>query len=134
MTTRGLMVGNKIGMQLKKHPNNIFTVVEVGETMKCIDHDDMDSLGFWNIGDFEPIPLTPEILEKCGFKNLHFEYCDGLRLTPIMIEFIPDSTISVRIELHEDGEAFVIDRSKFYLHQLQNLFFSLSGEELTVKI
>lgn len=88
-----------------------------------------------NYIDFEPIELTPEILEKCGFDR----YTE-----------VPNDGIGDKLEVFEGlyGVVFFFDvhgalvfkdyhsnmnRPK-YLHQLQNLYFALTGEELEVKL
>lgn len=79
-----------------------------------------------------PIPLTPEILEKCGFKNREMNidiWEKGINVLRYPLEpneyyfCIPDkSTLSI------------INESKFsFLHQLQNLYFALTNEELIYK-
>jgi len=73
-----------------------------------------------------PIPLTPEILEKCGFdkegdtykivtKNL--DYC-------FKISFTGSGYFS---------QNAIAKQPTLYLHQLQNLYWCLCGEELTFK-
>lgn len=85
----------------------------------------------WRI--LHPIPLTPEILEKCGWIHnpvgiyqLSFErpmtgFASEFRIwwyrDDICIEPMGKDTGHIGIE---------------YLHQLQNLYFALTGEELTV--
>ena len=66
----------------------------------------------------EPIPLTEEILLKCGFvpcsiMDNHY-YLEGLLLWNIQGMFINGRT-DVRLK---------------HLHQLQNLYFALTNEEL----
>lgn len=81
------------------------------------------------IDEIEPIPLTEEILLKCGFgkeKNVMPIYTLGA----ISIYWISD--------MHENGRLYFnswcIHKSKpKTLHQLQNLCFALTGEELTIK-
>lgn len=78
--------------------------------------------------NYEPIPLTEEILLKCGFKKGigEFQHCKlgAIRLLPIhnrpyfLVKSISGDPIS----------------SINFLHQLQNLYFALTGEELTVNI
>ena len=73
----------------------------------------------------QPIPLTPEILEKCGFKkgSIYF-YFSKFRIVKI-----------------NDSNNWLILLSDTYhhlcklkhLHQLQNLYFALTGEELIYK-
>ncbi|MEI6948477.1 hypothetical protein V9K67_14885 [Paraflavisolibacter sp. H34] len=75
--------------------------------------------------DFRPIHLTEAHLEGCGFKRDEIEYIGPLwHLHPVQI-------------LDEDGLWLVNDklrkRLKLHsLHQLQNLFFALTGKELEV--
>jgi hypothetical protein len=74
--------------------------------------------------DISPIPLTPEILEKCGFVY------DGTahwvkRISGMNVCHFPD------IETHIDGEPINYLPS---LHQVQNLYFALTGEELTITL
>ena len=73
-----------------------------------------------DINDFKPIPLTEEWLIKFGFKELKRN-----------VWFISD----------KDGFQIILENSIFrlkylrkhikYVHQLQNLYFALTGEELT---
>jgi hypothetical protein len=84
---------------------------------------------------YTPIPLTGEILLKCGFekddvfKNM-FKYlnnhdCDTNKLTFREEEgFICFDGIKYRTLL----------KHITHLHQLQNLYFALTGEELTFKL
>jgi hypothetical protein len=85
----------------------------------------------------EPIPLTPEILEKCGFNDSgesvgsHWYY---------KLVSIPTNHINVTYELSlfttEEGGKYGINLEEQYfgycqfLHQLQNIYFALTGEEL----
>ena len=70
-----------------------------------------------------PIPLTPEILEKCGFENNGFyrSHSDPyMEISPSATGFI----LSVNGSEYEIGETFN------HLHQLQNLYFALTKAEL----
>lgn len=84
----------------------------------------------------EPIPITEEILFKCGFENIGSSYNTwGLKSN----EF---SGYLFTIELDKPFYFKVCDlllnhwseRPIQYLHQLQNLYFSLTGEELTINL
>jgi hypothetical protein len=67
--------------------------------------------------EYSPIPLTPEILEKCGFvQTSAATFGNGI----IGIYF-------------GEGEYFYYHGKGKYLHQLQNLFWGLCREELQVK-
>lgn len=75
---------------------------------------------------YDPIPLTIEILEKSGW---------GEKMNPLMTDFknqqglyfcnIPDGIQVVNAIFKTDI---------LFLHQLQNLYFALTGEELVIKL
>lgn len=69
--------------------------------------------------DIHPISLTSEILEKCAFKNGGSYWI----LNDVIIydgELYGDFTYKYNYA----------DKEIKYLHQLQNLYFALTGEEL----
>lgn len=68
---------------------------------------------------YAPIPLTPEMLEKCGFKVTITEHTYG--------------NGRVGIFFYVGLFTYGIAKGR-YLHQLQNLYFALTGEELTVNL
>jgi hypothetical protein len=92
---------------------------------------------------YEPIPLTPEILEKCGFESDAWDE-------------MPDETTSYTLPVFDDrgdyyasavlrskypftsvivdAQEYKVSRQYNYLHQLQNLYFALTGQELEVNL
>jgi len=75
--------------------------------------------------NYNPIPLTEEWLLKFGAKELNAK-------RGILKEFVLKT---VRIEMSNSGN-FYYKNSKLILesvHQLQNLYFALTGKELTFK-
>lgn len=71
--------------------------------------------------DAMPIELTPEILQKAGFelKSTLLDYCKG----------------NVSIRQKQNGyEVAWYHSTIHYLHQLQNLYFALTNEELTITL
>jgi hypothetical protein len=69
----------------------------------------------------KPIPLTEERLLKFGFEKDVTEYNTCWFLNHVYIWFV-------------DGEYInELDLPIKYVHQLQNLYFALKGEELTLK-
>ncbi len=91
----------------------------------------------------QPIPLTPEILEKAGFK----QYGSGIKREIWKYGFpvIRETRLDLYKKTFSNGEttgfyslAMVSlvrgdpDRLE-HLHQLQNLFFALTGTELEIK-
>ncbi len=74
--------------------------------------------------DLSPIPLTEEILLKCGFKKIEPEgWYRKVTEREASMELFNGSPFH-----YADGN-FSPDIN--YLHQLQNLYYSLTGEELT---
>ena len=71
------------------------------------------------------IPLTHEILESCGFEVFPWGYVKksskdfGVRINLRSFNYDVSGNSPVKIE---------------YLHQLQNLYFALTGEELEINI
>ena len=92
---------------------------------KQIGYSDLVSLEL-TVLHFNPIPLTPEILERCGFEkgndNLSLKVFEGYVSILLILNTFP-------LVLEIDGSRMPLHRVK-YLHQLQNLYFSLTGEEL----
>lgn len=86
--------------------------------------------------DIEPISLTPEILEKCGFVR------DDRRGRRTKLYHYPNISINDNSFFYFDKSFQVLDKdlnAKWtvdceHLHQLQNLYFALTGEELNVNL
>lgn len=90
--------------------------------------------------NYDPIPITPEWLERFGFEKNHIS-SDMNFLVSIYPEYY--GGISLYFDLNSDGLEILIttehdtDECMFYplkgikhVHQLQNLFHSLTGQEL----
>jgi hypothetical protein len=76
---------------------------------------------------FEPIPLTEEWLLKFGFKKPAHTWCgDVFHLTEW-----DKYPINWCVAMNKNN-AVIIEKLK-YVHQLQNLYFALTGEELKIK-
>lgn len=77
-------------------------------------------------GNYNPIPLTEEWLLKFGFQNpAHSWICDKFHLTEW-----DNYPLNWCVAFNKNG-AIIIDKLK-HVHQLQNLFFCLTGEELKI--
>ena len=91
-----------------------------------------------------PIPLTPEILEKVGFSECadSNEYRVALPLgngTDLVIETLgckkgPYDPLISESTADEIPKNYSYCKSISYLHQLQNLYFALTGEELKIDL
>jgi hypothetical protein len=89
-----------------------------------------------------PIPLTEEWLLKLGFDKLR-EYNDGEN---IIIEYgksiiVGDNSHNEKLVIifpfnhceignYRSEDAYILNTTIDYVHQLQNLYFSLTGQEL----
>jgi hypothetical protein len=79
-----------------------------------------------------PIKITPSILGKCGFKH---EFGDWYTNKPA--EGIDEGLPFLRY--HHADSSWYLEKMKIwsqpvYVHQLQNLFYALSKEELNIQL
>lgn len=80
--------------------------------------------------NFLPIPLTEEWLLKFGFQRYgtymgNPEYNRGIHANTIR-------NYDDRYYFIDNCDSWMNDRPVKYVHELQNLYFALTGEELTV--
>ena len=78
-----------------------------------------------NFKNFEPIPLTEEWLIRFGSKKNDEELTIPIN-RHMYISFFDNSC-----QLITDDDFLIMDIES--VHQLQNLYFALTGEELTIK-
>lgn len=114
---KSLRIGNLVVLA---HENNasVITIKEIGQFEASIDEDDAT----YPYDLLTPIELTPEWMGRCGF-----ETPDGYNTSVLFNE--------IMIDFHL-GEYKLRDKPKArlkYLHQLQNVFYWLTGEELIIK-
>ncbi|GAB6121006.1 hypothetical protein [Dysgonomonas termitidis] len=96
---------------------------------------------------FEPIPLTKDILLKCGltkhndpetrYDYLHLHVQGSTARDSSHIRFYIEDNGSIIWKgwiFNQNQVDFFIPYDLKYLHQLQNLYFSLTGEELKVQL
>lgn len=124
----------RIGNLIKRIHSNSFDKVNGYDLLHSEKLNDVNHLVEWN--DLEPILLSAEWLIKAGFKRT---------------ENISPGRAPVKWEKYFTHEelwdlVFLLDENNFridwtssisygqckYVHQLQNLYYSLTGEELTV--
>ena len=83
--------------------------------------------------DIEAIPLTEEILLKCGFDRWETEKAINYKLSNLMrFSFVQSGKNKGVIYLNIAGVLNFSDMK--HLHQLQNLYFALTGKELKIKL
>ena len=115
-----LRIGNYINVYDGVGPKYMYQVT--GYDIDEIDGDGTDCF---------PIPLTPEILEKCGFEKQSEHIFISPNLSLRLWGF------SWTMQHYVMGVSHWIDISSVsikHLHQLQNLYFALTNSELTFKL
>lgn len=108
----------------KQRDERVITVETILE--RGINADQFDDYSYIGLDLLKPIPLTEEWLLKFGFKE-HGEW------------FIIDNyPVSLHVSIKHDkttfgyNEEYEIENIK-HVHQLQNLYFALTGWELKIK-
>jgi hypothetical protein len=89
-----------------------------------------------DINEIDPIPLTEEILLKCGFIikiSDSFSYHFKANVIPTDILYL------IKVCFYSDGKFMTVTVGNYdtkiqYLHELQNLIHTLTGEELNIKL
>jgi hypothetical protein len=90
---------------------------------------------------YHPIPLTPEWLERCGFEKQKSNTAgiELYRLGGIIIEHEVEAEKynSAPYALAYDQDGLIVYPLSYhpeFVHQLQNFYFALTGEELQIKM
>ena len=120
MEAKELRIGNLVQCNIDEM--GIVTVIT--NTTKYINGIDLKHL--------QPIPLTEEILLKCGLKRTLYDSSYELNDFSIFLDKRIRENIYIKCEKRNWNvlNGLRID----YLHQLQNLYFALTNEELTVNL
>jgi hypothetical protein len=96
-----------------------------------------------NAKDIYPVTLKPEILEKAGFsENKDYPLLPDAREFILVMPVIGNHKNEIRAYIKNNKECFgravvnglPVSNNFYHLHQLQNLYFALTNEELDVKI
>lgn len=109
----------RLGNYVFTKSETIQQVAEITETLISIKTRHGKSVGGFDITLFKPITLTEEWLVKFGFEKISNDWVN-------------------LIFLRKNGTGWLYLSSPlhvniFYVHQLQNLYFALTGDELTIK-
>jgi hypothetical protein len=94
----------------------------------CVDKDGI-VLGESVRINYQPIPLTEELLLKFGFED---DRDNLMILRKGVFEFYFDKVDKDGISLYEKWDGNFLCNVE-YVHEFQNLYFALTGEELVVK-
>lgn len=77
-----------------------------------------------------PIPLTGERLLKCGFEDRILD----IGISDLWLGYNSIFEVNIFIDDIAKGYVELSNNPRISLHQLQNLFFELTGKELEVKL
>jgi hypothetical protein len=83
---------------------------------------------------YEGTPLSPDILEKAGFVEIYGMPKEYFRSLYSIRKQTERGKRNLYVLYINAGTSFVRLTDVPYLHQLQNLYHSLTGEELTVNL
>ena len=95
-----------------------------------------------NVKDFFPVVLTPDLFLKAGFiENKDYPLLPDAREFKLVIPVLTDNATEIQGYVKNNKECFarlavnkfIASNPVYHLHQLQNLFFALTGEELAIK-
>jgi hypothetical protein len=141
----------KIGNCLHYKNTNDIAIVELIHKKHFDCRDEYGS--FTPNGNYQPIPLTEEWLLKFGFKKhgayefyfdiLNYEtsnfFDEHIEKTNLQFYIYNEHKIEVKIDIDAtnvegefEGKTLFLKHIQ-YVHQLQNLYFALTNEELTWK-
>lgn len=97
-----------------------------------------DGFGIDHYEQFEPIPITPEILKQAGFDFIpDWDYPDRSKDDAfVKIPYIISETNNnvYGLSWYIAGIFASTPTELIYLHQLQNLYFALTNEELQINL
>ena len=118
MKLNELCIGNHINLMLNHEDSKVLKVAL----------SDLISIEK-NQGWYQPIPLTEEWLFKLGFELINNDFYRS-RNSELELHW----TVNKNKMIPEyNGKRLITGYNFKYVHQLQNLYFALTGEELTFK-
>ena len=126
MLKNELRIGNRVKEGIVEHIGWRDGYYTVG----CMKTGFESAATFYDSEDIHQIPLTEEILLKCGFVEKHkWFYKENF----ILGYTTTDDNLQAEYKFAGvEGDWKMIDIK--YLHQLQNLYFALTGQELEINL
>lgn len=136
-----LRIGNKLKCKVSNDAA-IYSVLNLDGWMMRVGLDGVRKGEWYPVDKLKPILLTPKVLKTCGF--------DVKKSTPAYPEamyveinsnsgnffrlYVSDTNDCPTIHLKASSDWFPRLAEIRYLHQLQNLFFALTGGELIINL
>jgi len=101
---------------------------------RLIEHKIHESINDVSVSWFEEIPLTEEWLDKFGIKKDEKWNCYWVsHVVFIQTDLYTSGSWDVMFDVDENNSVCLINDGIWYVHELQNLCFALTGKELTTK-
>jgi hypothetical protein len=113
----------RIGNLVKLLEGTVFTISSIEQ--KGFTVQNKEETTWIEAEEFEPIPLTEELLLKFGFKKtMQWTFSKELVSNLNLVYYLGEKGWSIGYKNYSDFSNLK------YVHQLQNLWFSLTGKEL----
>lgn len=134
-----LRIGNMVQVRLHERKNIYNKSFMVGDVVSIdsseIVIDVFDDIVTWDCESVDPIPISPEWLERLGFEKdnscLRLVFPHEVFEVENGFTFWPNEDFTINTSRVSFG---AYGRMKIqYIHQVQNLFYALTGSELTIK-
>jgi hypothetical protein len=96
-----------------------------------------------DVKDLYPVTLKPQFLEQCGFtENKEYALLPEAREFWLLLPLPGAHRCEIKAYVKNNQECFarammnglVISQNVFHLHQLQNLYYGLCGDEMAVVV
>jgi hypothetical protein len=130
-----LRIGNMVHFDNlnKRYPSvRVIKIKELGEKEAIVIDLGLDMALFYDSDNLKPIPLTPEILEGCGFERVNNAWAMENEITDDRFSLFDKHLCKGKLKLHLNNMSGPTPFVK-HLHQLQNLYFALTGKELNYR-
>lgn len=134
MKASELRIGNLVGLNLAEFKENFFRMIEIADhacvvTDRIRDNTTNVDREYFECEELEAIPLTAEWLERFGFEK--YEDTEGEKLTRHG-KILLNKRFALRYSDTNDDWYYSTAIVVQHVHQLQNLYFALTGTELTL--
>ena len=131
-----LRIGNYVNYEQTTH---LITGVNIDYSISVwVDKENQEFLYQHQNNELKPIPLTEEWLIKFGFEKYSTKsefYClDSTSIYEGTLNYNYKNNFISLSGMNDDyHEELILVKPMLYVHQLQNLYFALTNEELTIK-
>jgi hypothetical protein len=143
MKVNELRIGNYVKFYDPINGTNIYRVYYIADygNISSVSLEDKGQLASCTVKDIEPIELTGDILINIGFKKgyneIYFKTIkDDFYEYNVSYQNVSDNKYSFVAYGYKNGELkrqMILDNIQ-YLHELQNVFFSFTNQELEIKL